>query len=171
MTSGFVVFAWRVFLVMIVTLRWKAQAFLLPISQRLPSRRSIHCRFLSALHKNQNDKTTNSVSGTIYHDDTSTISVTLFTKSGCTLCDKVTAVLQELRPTHPHTLLAVDITDANQKECFEKYKYDIPVLHLNKQYWTKHRLTQEQAVEGFQAMENGTFTSPVGEPNAAKYEK
>jgi len=37
--------------------------------------------------------------------------VKLFTKSGCTLCDKVVEVLKELRPGHPHSLYTFDITN------------------------------------------------------------
>lgn len=114
-----------------------------------------------------------SVSGTIYADekrneDDVVVIVKLFTKQGCTLCDRVRDVLHQIKKEHPHTLIAVDITDT--KEWWEKYKYDIPVLHLNNQYWTKHRLTAEQAVEGLVQAAAGTFASPPGEPDASAQE-
>jgi thiol-disulfide isomerase/thioredoxin len=118
-----------------------------------------------------------SVSGIVYTcDDTADdnsipVVVKLFTKEGCTLCDKVKDVLSSVRENHPHTLLAVDITDAEHNEWWQKYKYDIPVLHLNGCYWTKHRLTPEQAVEGLTAVKQGTFASPIGEPNATAQER
>lgn len=111
----------------------------------------------------------NSVSGPIYTDPTSPIVIQLFTKHGCTLCDQVQLVLAGVRETHPHSLEAVDITD--EKNWWDRYKYDIPVLHLNQQYWTKHRLTPEQAREGIESFQQGKFISPIEEePNAAKYE-
>jgi len=35
--------------------------------------------------------------------------------------------------------LQVDIIDADKTEWWDKYKYDIPVLHIDGQYWAKHR--------------------------------
>ena len=97
--------------------------------------------------------------------------MTLFTKEGCTLCDKAKDVLQEVRDSHPHSLLAVDITDDDKTEYFGRYKMDIPVLHLNERYWTKHRLTREEAKQALTAAAEGSFESPPGEPNAAAHER
>lgn len=121
-----------------------------------------------------------SVSGTVYEaadkgqSDASMIPVTvkLFTKEGCTLCDRVKDILSNLRTEFPHKLEAVDITDADQRTWWDKYKYDIPVLHLNGHYWTKHRLTKELAVSGIVACREGRFQSPRNdEPNAAAAER
>ena len=49
-------------------------------------------------------------------------------------------MLKEAMDEFPHTLEAVDITDADNAEWFSKYKYDIPVLHVNGQYWAKNGL-------------------------------
>lgn len=114
-----------------------------------------------------------SVTGTVYQDennDSTAPVVTLFTKEGCTLCDKVKDVLSELRDEHPHSLQQQDITDADAKDWFRRYKYDIPVLHLDGEYWVKHRLTREEAVEGLTARREGRFVSPNGEPNASQME-
>lgn len=40
--------------------------------------------------------------------------------SRCTLCDKVKDVLVEVREVHPHSLVAVDITDKENREWFDK---------------------------------------------------
>ena len=113
-----------------------------------------------------------SVSGEVYAaSEADAPVVKLFTKEGCTLCDKVKDVLQQCSGDEPHTLLAVDITDADKRDWWDRYKYDIPVLHVNDAYWTKHGLTEPDAVEALRAAREGTFTSPRGEPNAAKYEK
>ena len=113
-----------------------------------------------------------SITGTVYEAiNEDAPDVTLFTKEGCTLCDKVKDVLVDLRESHDHSLSQIDITDEAHSEWFDKYKYDIPVLHLNSKYWTKHRLTQHEAQEGFLALKEGRFESPQGEPNASEMER
>jgi glutaredoxin len=117
------------------------------------------------------------VTGTVYtaaddHISDNAVTVTLFTKEGCTLCDKVKDVLQEIRSTHSHTLQQQDITDDDATDWYDRYKYDIPVLHLNDVYWTKHRLTVEEAKAGLTAAFEGRFVEPVhGEPNAKQRER
>jgi hypothetical protein len=83
----------------------------------------------------------------------------------------VKLVLTSVQEDQPHSLEAVDITDTDQINWYDKYKYDIPVLHMNGQYWTKHRMTTEEAVKGLMTARGGTFTSPPGEPNAAAMER
>ena len=112
-----------------------------------------------------------SVTGTIYDGPEGEPVVKLFTKQGCTLCDKVTDTLRSVRESHPHTLEAVDITDEDKFDWFDKYKYDIPVLHIEGKYWGKHRLTSEVAIEGLEAAKAGTFEVQAGEPNAGEMER
>mmetsp|Transcript_7835 Transcript_7835/g.12066 ORF Transcript_7835/g.12066 Transcript_7835/m.12066 type:complete len:125 (+) Transcript_7835:2-376(+) len=111
-----------------------------------------------------------SVTGTLYEceDKARHPVVQLYTKEGCTLCDKVVDVLKDVLGDQPHSLQAIDIRDDN--EVFSKYKYDIPVLHINNEYWTKHRLSADEALEGIQEARQGNFEAKQGEPNAAKYE-
>lgn len=71
---------------------------------------------------------------------------------------------------HPISLEQVDITDKENREWFDKYKYDIPVLHLEGEYWIKHRMTVEQAMDGLDEHHAGTFVAQAGEPNAAATE-
>ena len=81
-----------------------------------------------------------SVTGIIYDAQTAgSPTVSLFTKEGCTLCDKAVEVLRQAAETQPHTLRAVDITDAEHEQWWGRYKYDIPVLHIDDVYWAKHR--------------------------------
>jgi len=96
--------------------------------------------------------------------------VKLFTKEGCTLCDKVKDVLESIRDDQPHSLYAVDITDDDKHGWFSKYKYDIPVLHINDMYWTKHRLAVEDAIAGLQEARSGSFEARSGEPDAERLE-
>lgn len=113
-----------------------------------------------------------SVTGTVYKSpDEMAPTVKLFTKEGCTLCDKVKDVLVELRDEYPHSLEQVDITDADHSDWFSKYKYDIPVLHLENKFWIKHRTTLEEASEGLIKAREGTFQGRPGEPDAGAIER
>ncbi|XP_062984662.1 glutaredoxin-like protein C5orf63 homolog [Elgaria multicarinata webbii] len=64
--------------------------------------------------------------------------LTLFTKDPCPLCDKAKAVLEPYK--HKFILQEVDITLPDHSAWFEKYKYDIPVFHLNGKFLMKHRV-------------------------------
>jgi len=103
--------------------------------------------------------------------DTNTPTVKLFTKEGCTLCDKVKDVLEQVREQYPHTLIQVDITDDEHTGWFSKYKYDIPVLHLDDKFWIKHRTTHQEVMEGFSNYQDGTFQERKGEPDAGALER
>ncbi len=56
------------------------------------------------------------------------IAITLYTKEGCTLCDKVKAFLTAHADQWPHTLTEVDITQNH--DTFMRYRYIIPVVTL-----------------------------------------
>jgi hypothetical protein len=58
------------------------------------------------------------------------ITVTLFTKPGCGLCDEVKAELDALQPLFPHQLSQVDISQ--ESALFDKYRYIIPVVQVGK---------------------------------------
>ena len=116
----------------------------------------------------------NSVTGTVYDAGAEKKDypiVQLYTKEGCTLCDKVSDVLRSIREDHPHSLEAVDITDDDKKEIFDKYKWDIPVLHIDGKYWTKHKLDVDEATEALESAKNGEFEKRRGEPNAGEMER
>ena len=145
-----------------------------------------------------------SVTGSVYNansNSNSKVVVTLYTKEGCTLCDKVKDVLQEVRQESEndsesgsgseqfaHSLRQIDITDDDQQDSFDRYKYDIPVLHIGyttgddgddndndgddvSVYWTKHRLTQEEAKTAIVEAMGGSFEPREGRPNAAAMER
>lgn len=114
-----------------------------------------------------------SVSGNVYQGDDDKVQVTLFTKEGCTLCDKVKDILKDCREEVSHSLDQIDITDDEHVEWHSKYKYDIPVLHVNGQYWLKHRTTLEEAKAGLleAAREGASFQARPGEPNAGVMER
>ena len=146
----------------------------------LPKRKSF--QLSSSSDDEQSSSTThNSVTGPIYemtnedsnnnnNNHTPLPSIKLFTKEGCTLCDTVKQTLSEIKNDYPHSLYAVDITDEDKVVWFEKYKYDIPVLHMEDVYWTKHRLSKEEAIKGIEDVMDGKFEEGKGEPDAGRLE-
>ena len=131
----------------------------------------------NGLHMDSDDDERTSVTGMIYEakdtdsDEKIHPVVQLYTKEGCTLCDKTKDVLQLLREEQPHSLEAIDITDPDKTEFFDKYKWDIPVLHINDLYWTKHRLSADETVKALDEARAGNFEVQRGEPNAAAMEQ
>ncbi|NXH61991.1 YD286 protein, partial [Rhabdornis inornatus] len=64
--------------------------------------------------------------------------LTLFTKKPCPLCDEAKEVLEPYR--RRFILQEVDITLPENSAWYDKYKYDIPVFHLNGKFLMKHRV-------------------------------
>jgi glutaredoxin len=54
------------------------------------------------------------------------LTVTLYTKAGCGLCEEVKDELAELAADYPHHLREVDITE--DTDLFARYRYTIPVV-------------------------------------------
>ncbi len=59
------------------------------------------------------------------------LSVTLYTKAGCGLCNEVKDVLEGLQAIQPHQLTEVDITQ--DAALFAKYRFTIPVVQIGNQ--------------------------------------
>jgi hypothetical protein len=59
----------------------------------------------------------------------------------------------------------VDITTPSNKPWFAKYKYDIPVLHLNGYYFAKHRISLETLEAGLEQASKGDIVLKDGDPN------
>ncbi|KAM7024303.1 glutaredoxin-like protein C5orf63 homolog isoform 1-T2 [Acridotheres tristis] len=64
--------------------------------------------------------------------------LTLFTKKPCPLCDEAKEVLEPYK--RRFILQEVDITLPENSVWYDKYKYDIPVFHLNGKFLMKHRV-------------------------------
>ncbi|XP_026722242.1 glutaredoxin-like protein C5orf63 homolog [Athene cunicularia] len=64
--------------------------------------------------------------------------LTLFTKKPCPLCDDAKEVLEPYK--RRFILQEVDITLPENSAWYDKYKYDIPVFHLNGKFLMKHRV-------------------------------
>ena len=117
-----------------------------------------------------------SVTGVAYTGSDGAPLVEMYTKEGCTLCDEAKEVLMACRNEAPHSLHLVDITDADKSEWWDRYKYDIPVLHIERAYWTKHRLTAAEALQAIaEAAElkaaGKPFEPRTGQPDAARLER
>ncbi|KAM6986789.1 glutaredoxin-like protein C5orf63 homolog [Aplochiton taeniatus] len=89
------------------------------------------------------------ISGTIYRknnfqlfrrlfSETKLPTLTLFTKDPCPLCDDAKEVLEPYK--HRYVFQQVDITLPENKVWYDKYKYEIPVFHINGQFLMKHRV-------------------------------
>ena len=134
-----------------------------------------HARIHAAAVRAAAGDTSHSVSGVIYaapRDPSSSSSspapiVELFTKANCPLCDDAKAVLQQCATDVPHSLVAVDITDSENRAWWERYKYDIPVLHLDGAYWAKHRIEAGQCAQALRDARDGRFVSPAGQPGTS----
>ena len=110
-----------------------------------------------------------SVSGVIYaapRGASPAPTVELFTKANCPLCDDAKAVLRQCSADIPHSLVAVDITDSENQVWWERYKFDIPVLHIDGAYWAKHRIEANECTQALRDARDGLFVSPAGQPGS-----
>ncbi|KAF7701297.1 hypothetical protein HF521_002462 [Silurus meridionalis] len=63
--------------------------------------------------------------------------LTLFTKDPCPLCEEAKEMLEPYK--HRFVLQEVDITLPENSVWYDRYKYDIPVFHLNGQFLMMHQ--------------------------------
>ena len=123
------------------------------------------------------DQRDRSVTGEIFiGEDANAPQLTLFTKSGCTLCEVVVEKLREIKENDAlkFGLNSVDITDEGREEVYEKYKYDIPVVHFNSRYWFKHRPPADSTLTAALSTlegENSQVTAIGTEPDAGRLER
>jgi len=96
--------------------------------------------------------------------------VTLFTKE--TGANEVVQILQVAHENIPHTLRIIDVTHSQNTYFFDRYKYDVPILHMGNQYWTKGcNLTPNTAALSLHMSATGFFQPGRDEPNAAEMER
>lgn len=63
------------------------------------------------------------------------VSLTFFTKDSCQLCKNAKAILDETLSKHEFrniTVNVVDIMKPENSDAFDKYCYDVPVLHVDR---------------------------------------
>ncbi|XP_046865037.1 glutaredoxin-like protein C5orf63 homolog [Xenia sp. Carnegie-2017] len=73
-----------------------------------------------------------------YTDECKLPLLEMFTKEECSLCDEAKEIL--IPYSHLFAFKEIDITLTENKKWFEKYRYDIPVFHLNGEYLMRHRV-------------------------------
>lgn len=77
--------------------------------------------------------------------------LTLFTKDPCPLCDEAKQVLKPFKDRF--ILQEVDITLPENSAWYERYKFDIPVFHLNGQFLMMHRVNISKLEKQLQKLE------------------
>ncbi|CAK6444477.1 unnamed protein product [Pipistrellus nathusii] len=77
--------------------------------------------------------------------------LTLFTKDPCPLCDEAKEVLEPYK--NRFILQEVDITLPENSAWYERYKFDIPVFHLNGQFLMMHRVNISKLEKQLQKLE------------------
>ncbi|KAM9330925.1 glutaredoxin-like protein C5orf63 homolog [Gastrophryne carolinensis] len=77
--------------------------------------------------------------------------LTLFTKDPCPLCDEAKEVLMPFMERF--VLEQVDITLPENSAWYERYKYDIPVFHLNGQFLMMHRVNLKKLEKSLSKLE------------------
>jgi glutaredoxin len=70
------------------------------------------------------------------------VTLTLYSKPGCHLCDEVRAALDELQADHGFAIEEIDIT--RDSALFEQYRYDIPVLWRDGREVARGRITDRE---------------------------
>ena len=70
------------------------------------------------------------------------MTVTIFSKPGCHLCDDAKAVIERVRMRNNFDLVVKDIRD--DAKDFAEYQYAIPVILVDDREIARYRLTEEQ---------------------------
>uniref|UniRef100_A0A8C6AM93 Glutaredoxin-like protein n=2 Tax=Monodon monoceros TaxID=40151 RepID=A0A8C6AM93_MONMO len=77
--------------------------------------------------------------------------LTLFTKDPCPLCDEAKEVLEPYK--NRFILQEVDIRLPENSAWYDRYKFDIPVFHLNGQFLMMHRVDVSKLEKQLQKLE------------------
>ncbi|KAI9254576.1 thioredoxin-like protein [Phascolomyces articulosus] len=74
--------------------------------------------------------------------------LTLFSSSTCSLCTTAKESILKVQKQQPFKLVVLDIhKEECPKEFSDKYMFDIPVVHLNDQFLTQHRVQEDKLSE------------------------
>ena len=68
------------------------------------------------------------------------ISLTIYSRPGCHLCDEMKAVIERVARSVPLTVDEIDIS--RDAELNERYRLEIPVLMVNGRKAAKYRITE-----------------------------
>jgi glutaredoxin len=83
--------------------------------------------------------------GFIQQNKMSKILLEIYSKENCQLCDELKEIVKKVNKKIDFEIKEIDITKDN--DIFEKYKYDIPVVHLNGIIAFKHRITESELIK------------------------
>lgn len=86
------------------------------------------------------------------------MTLTLYSKPGCHLCEDLRTLLEELQPQYGYTVAEIDIT--TDAELFARYRYDIPVLLKNGEEVARGRITDRDILQAMQATERRFTNRP-----------
>jgi len=76
------------------------------------------------------------------------VTVTLYSKSDCPLCDKAEKILRKLRREFAFALEVIDIT--KDEALFERYCLEIPVILIDGAQRFRGRVTEEELRDALQ---------------------
>ncbi len=68
------------------------------------------------------------------------ISLTIYSRPGCHLCDEMKAVIERVGRSVPLTVVEIDIS--GDTELDERFRLEIPVLMVNGRKAAKYRITE-----------------------------
>ncbi len=72
------------------------------------------------------------------------MTLTLYSKPGCHLCEEMRAALDELQPEYRFAIDEFDIT--TNPELFARYRYEIPVLWKDGEEVARGRITDRELI-------------------------
>ena len=70
------------------------------------------------------------------------MTLTLYSKPGCHLCQEVRTLLDELQPEYNFRIGEIDIT--RDADLFARYRYEIPVLLKDREEIARGRITDRE---------------------------
>ena len=73
------------------------------------------------------------------------VTLTLYSKPGCHLCEEMRALLDELRPEYQFEIHEVDIT--RDDDLFARYRHEIPVLVKEGNEIARGRVSDRELLE------------------------
>jgi glutaredoxin len=72
------------------------------------------------------------------------MTLTLYSRPGCHLCDDMKAVVQRVLRSSPYTISIEEIDISTDPDLEARYGVEIPVLLINGRKAAKHRVTEEE---------------------------
>jgi hypothetical protein len=86
------------------------------------------------------------------------VTVTLYTKPGCHLCEPVAATIAEAAKVRSFQFVTRNILD--DADDFERYKHAIPVVTVNGTEVARYRLSLAALLEAIDRADNPDFRPP-----------